>query len=168
MHGPTPEQKRRIEKAKTELSEFWYVDFNTKEIRHKESSRLQKFIEIFWKKRNSVGELYWWIKYRFAKEDAMPFHFPIQSDNMPIEGFPMKYELKGGWTIPSNDLKYLTKGPLASEGLSKVLVQHALGWKRVVLLIKQYGPILTGLIAIVGTIVRYWPELLKLLSLIQE
>lgn len=93
-----------------------------------------------------------------------PLGNPINSDNMPIAGFPMKYELQGGWTIPKDDLKYLMKGPLAAEGLKEVLVPHALGWQRIVLLFKQFGPVVSGVIAIVGTVVRYWAEFVSLVS----
>jgi hypothetical protein len=95
----------------------------------------------------------------------IPLDNPIQSDNMPIRGFPMKYELQGGWTIPRDDLKYLMKGPLASQGLSEVLVPAALGWQRVWLFLRQFGVILGTLITLVGATIRWWPELLQLWKL---
>ena len=87
---------------------------------------------------------------------------------MPLVGFPVKYEMQGGWTIPKGDLKYLSNGPLASEGLSEILVPHALGWQRFLLVVKQFGPVLVGLISIVGVVVRYWAELAKVLNWLQR
>jgi len=85
---------------------------------------------------------------------------------MPIKGFPMKYELKGGWTIPRSDLKYLIKGPLASEGLSEILVPAALGWQRFLLYIRQFGTAVSTLIAIAGAFYRWREELAALFALV--
>ena len=93
----------------------------------------------------------------------MCFSNQIDGDNIPIKGFPKKYALQGGWTIPQEDLKYLSDGPLASEDLHEVLVPPALGWARVVDAIKQLAPVVTvvsGLIAIASN----WDTVLDLAS----
>lgn len=158
MSKPTPEQLRVIEKCQAEFERHWLLDPLTKEIKRKPVGWLKKLGNFFWKDRQTVFALYWWCKKRWFQSDAMPFTFPIANDNMPIKGFPVKYELQGGWTIPKSDLKYLYKGPLASEGLSQILVQHQLGWQKFVLLFNQLKPI-GSVVVFIGACIRYWPEL---------
>jgi hypothetical protein len=166
--SPSPDQMRRIEAARKTVDEFWYTDLKTKELRRKPLHGWKKLLNLFWKRRHNVGELYWWIRFRQAEADMMPFHNPINSDNMPIEGFPMKYELQGGWTIPESDLKYLKKGPLASEGLTEILVPAELGWQRFVQFFRQFGVVISGVIAILGTAIRYWDEIARALGWIKN
>lgn len=160
MNKPTPEQTRRIKKAHSDLQEYWNINPKTKEIfRIKENTRLAKFKRFFWKKKHTVWEFYWWIKQRWSQSDTIVFPFPINSDNMPIKGFPMKYELLNGWTIPKSDLKYLTNGPLASEGLQSILVQHNIGLKKIYKILGQYGRIITATMATISfilLIVKNW------------
>ena len=166
--SPSPDQKRRIEAARDSVNEYWYPDFKTKELRRRPCKGWRRLVDFFWKKRHSVWEFYWWIRFRQAQSDMIMFHNPIDSDNLPIEGFPMKYELKGGWTIPKSDLKYLRKGPLASEGLGKILVPAELGWQRVVQFFRQFGTVAAGVIAIVGTTIRYWEEIIRALGCLRN
>lgn len=77
---------------------------------------------------------------------------------MPINGFPVKYELQGGWTIPRYDIKYLTHGPLASEGLHEILVSESRGLPFLIEIFKQFGPIATSISMVVG-IISNWPKL---------
>ena len=162
MNGPTPDQQRKRQQAYESVGKYWYTDFATKELRHKPLKGFAKFINVFWKTRHTVWEFYWWLARRRAEEDMMPFRNPIQSDNMPTKGFPMKYELQGGWTIPQSDRKYLMKGPLTSEGLSEILVPAAVGWRRLLLLLRQFGAVVVAVISIVGAVIRWWPELLEI------
>lgn len=162
MNVPTPDQQRKIDQAVRLFKEGWYADFATKEIRRKPVSNWRSAVEIFWKRRHPVFAMYWWAKHRFSEPQGMTYAFPLHHDNMPIKGFPVKYELQGGWTIPSTDLKYLMKGPLASEGLAEILVPHALGWERFLLFLKQFGPLVASAIMILGASIRWWPELVKL------
>jgi hypothetical protein len=117
MIPKTPEDERNINKSKKEFEANWYVDFKNKEILRKPMSLANRIKNFFWKDRFYIYPLYWWCKCRWAEENLMSLPFPIQSDNMPNSGFPMKYELQGGWTIPERDRKYLYKGPLSSENL---------------------------------------------------
>jgi hypothetical protein len=157
---PTPDQHRQIERLTKSFAEDWYLDFATKEIRHKDAQGLRRLVDLLWRRRHKVFALYWWCKKQFAEPHAMAFPFPIRHDNMPIAGFPVKYELQGGWTIPRRDLRYLLKGPLASENLSEVLVAHDLGWQRFLNLVRKFGP-LGALVTFAGVLVRYWPEMRK-------
>ena len=91
----------------------------------------------------------------------MVFPNQIDGDNLPIKGFPVKFALRGGWTIPHADLKYLKDGPLASEDLREILVPPALGWPRIVSFFKQFAPIVTvtsGMVAIAAN----WPTVVKI------
>jgi hypothetical protein len=96
MNTPTPEQKRKMQEAYDSVDQYWYADLSTQELRRKPLKGFPKFVNFFWKKRHPVWEFYWWLARRRAQEDMMPLNNPIESDNMPIKGFPMKYELKGG------------------------------------------------------------------------
>ena len=73
-----------------------------------------------------------WLRHRQAEEDAILFSNQINTDQVPIKGFPRKYALAGGWTIPESDLKYLRDGPLVSEDLKDVLVPDARDWRPIV------------------------------------
>ena len=160
MIPKSPEHERNINKCKKKFEANWYLDFETKEIRRKSISRMNRIKNFFWKDRFSIFSLYWWCKYRWAEEDAVAFPFPIQSDNMPISGFPIKYELQGGWKIPTCDRKYLYKGPLASENLDIVIVPHLTGFKRFVSICVQFSPIVGSFITVIGAFIRFWPEIL--------
>jgi hypothetical protein len=147
----TPDLIRRRDKALKSVGDRWYLDFSTKEIRRKPVSGLAAVKQFFWRDRNTVWEFYVWLRHRQAESDAMAFPNQIDGDNLPIKGFPKKYALDGGWTIPPSDLKYLKDGPLASEGLHEILVPPSLGWPRVVSFFKQFAPIVTvisGMVAI--------------------
>jgi hypothetical protein len=152
--GPSPYHQRRMAAAKISVAKGWYIDFKTKEIRHKELTGTDKFVDLVWRRRTPVWDFYWWLAHRRAEADMMPFSNPIHSDNMPIAGFPMKYELQGGWTIPDCDLKYLVKGPLASEGLTKTLVHADIGWRRFISVFRQFGVIFVTVATIAGAAIR--------------
>jgi hypothetical protein len=129
--------------ARDEVAQSWYADLTTKELRRKPLIGIWRVVDFFWKQKLPVWKFYWWLAYRSADAEMMPLGNPIQSDNMPIKGFPMKYELQSGWTIPKKDLKYLSDGPLATQGLQNILVPAALGWPRVLEVVKQYAPVIT-------------------------
>jgi hypothetical protein len=162
MVPKTPEDERNINKSKKEFEANWYVDIKTKEIRRKPLSCANKLKNLFWKDRFSIYSLYWWCKFRWAEESLISSPFPIQSDNMPILGFPMKYELQGGWTIPTRDRKYLYKGPLASENLDTVIVSHQLGFQRFLNFLKQIKAIAFAVFGIPLFYYKFWPEILEI------
>jgi len=104
-----------------------------------------------------------WLRHRQAESDAMAFPNQISGDPTPLKGFPNKHELKGGWTIPSTDLPFLTHGPLASEGRAEILVPAINRWQSFLLIIKQTGVVVSALATGIGACVRWWPELSSLL-----
>lgn len=146
----SPDLDRRRDKALQSVGERWYLDFSTKEIRRKPLSGLASIRQFFWRDRNTVLEFYVWLRHRQAELDAMPFSNQIDGDNLPMKGFPIKYALAGGWTIPQADLKYLRDGPLASEDRHEILVPPSRGWLRVLDFFRQFAPVVT---VISGTVV---------------
>lgn len=160
--GPTADQKREIDKAYEQLNTDWFVDTNTKEIRRRERTLVEGLSNFLWPNKHSVWQLYWWLRRLQIEHPIMlALGNPIQSDNMPINGHPMKYELQSGWTIPQADLKFLKDGPLMSENLGKMLVPSSGGLRSVFGFAKQIAPLFTiasGTIAIISK----WPEIVGL------
>lgn len=153
-----PDQIRRIKSAVSDVDIYWYADTSTKEIRRHLQRGTSRAIEVVWPHKHEVREIYWWIAENWAKPNLVVFHYPMQHDNMPLTGFPMKFELQGGWTIPQSDIIYLKNGPLASEGLHTILVLANLGWRRILELGKQIAPIFS-IIGVLVTIIVKAPEL---------
>lgn len=160
----TPDQDRRIKSAIGEVDQYWFADTQTKEIRRKALGGFERSCNLIWPRKHKVRELYWWVTENWAKERLIVFDFPMNHDNIPLDGFPMKFELQGGWTIPQSDRKYLTDGPLASEGLHKILVPANLGWRRALEGAKQIAPVFT----IVGVLVTIAVNLPRLKAIWQS
>lgn len=172
MKRITQEDQREIESNYLKLNEYWYFDYKTKEIRRvSPKTRWGRFIEIFWKKRHTVNQLYWWIDRYFVNnpEETIVFQLPIKKDEIDINGFPTKYKLLGTWEIPTTDLKHLKDGPLANASGDEILVDHNIGlWKKTLLTFKQYGPIFTtsvALYAIINGICRNWTFILSFIGI---
>lgn len=126
-------------------------------------TKLQRLRQFLWRDKNTVWEFYVWLRHRQAEPDAMALPNQIDGDQVPVKGFPSKYSLAGGWTIPLDDLKYLKDGPLVSEDRKEILVPASLGWPRVLEALKQIAPIVTiasGLIAIAVN----WSKLLAMIA----
>lgn len=155
-NGATPEHQAEIDRVVQLFDLDWMIDVKTKEIRKKPRNMFKKLLEFFWPRRHSVFALYWWLKYEYHKHRAklMPFTFPIKHDNMPIPGYPMKYEIIGDWSIPKQDLKFLIKGPLARISPSVVLVPHQIGYERIKSFAKAWGPVITIIAAVFTIILR--------------
>lgn len=160
----TPEMIRKRDEAIASVGEYWYLDFKTKEIRRKSLHGLASIKQFLWKKRHKVWQFYVWLRHRQAEEDAMPFPNQIDGDNIPLKGYPKKYELKGGWTIPSSDLPYLTHGPLASEGRHEILVPETNRWTLFLLVVKQVGVLIGAAATAIGACVQWWPEISIVIS----
>ena len=144
--GPTPEQKAEIERVVARFDLDWMIDLKTKKIKRKPGNIFQKVRDIFWPRRHSVFALYWWLKYLYHQKDRqnlMAFTFPINHDNMPIPGYPIKYEIIGDWSIPKKDLRFLIKGPLARIAPEDVLVTHQIGLERIKSFAIAWGPVIT-------------------------
>lgn len=156
-NGPTPEQKAEIERVVKRFDLDWTIDVKTKEIKRKPRNILQKSRDIFFPRRHSVFALYWWLKDLYHKRDRvnmMAFSFPITHDNMPIPGYPMKYEINGDWSIPKTDLRFLNKGPLARISPSEVLVSHEIGLDKFKSFTRAWGPIFLLISAILTILLR--------------
>ncbi|MDP1652385.1 MAG: hypothetical protein Q8L56_06655 [Rhodocyclaceae bacterium] len=143
MNGPTPDQLRNIDNLVKLFDKDWFADTSTKEIRRKPIKGWRRVLDVIWKQKHTVFAMYWWIKHNWASERLIVHHYPMRSDNMPIKGFPVKCELQGGWTIPKADLKYLTHGPLASEGLHEIIVPASHGWRYAFEVFKQFAPVVS-------------------------
>jgi len=157
----TPEQIRKRDHALKSVSEYWYLDFSSKEIRRKNQSLFSTIKHIFKKEKHTVWQFYVWIRHRQAESDAMAFPNQIRGDSIPIKGQPNKYKLSGGWTIPSKDLSFLTHGPLVSEFNNEILVPAKTKWERFVEFIKRAKIIIVVIISIISAIVSYKDELLE-------
>ena len=127
-----PDLARKRNRAIQSVGSRWYLDFDTQEIRRKRMTLFQLLRHVLWPVKNTVWEFYVWLRHRQAEEDATLFSNQINTDQVPIKGFPRKYALAGGWTIPESDLKYLRDGPLVSEDLKDVLVPDARDWRPIV------------------------------------
>jgi len=160
--GPTPEQKAEIERVVRLFDRDWMIDVKTKEIRRKQRSIFRVLRDFFYPIRHNVFALYWWLKHEFHDNNRtglMAFTFPINHDNMPIPGYPTKYEIVNDWKIPKNDIKYLKKGPLARLKTAEILVPHSIGWERVRSWAKIWAAplgVISSLLAIFYTLIRFY------------
>ncbi len=130
MSKLSPSELRKRNKAIQYFDEHWYIDTQTYEIRHKQLS-------IF----SRITDLYWWSSAKWYELRLMPYPDAIKRDDVPIIGFPRKHQLKNGWTIPAEDLKYLTVGPLVDESGQKTLVKHQSTIKKTVSVFSQLRPL---------------------------
>lgn len=163
MNRSTPDQLRNIDNLVRLFDNDWFADTSTKEIRRKPLTGWCRFFDVVWKRKHSIFAMYWWVKRNWASDRLIVHQYPIRSDNMPIKGFPVKCELQGGWTIPEADLKYLTNGPLASEGLHEILVPANLGWRYALEVFKQLAPVVT-IVAGTVTIATNWSTVTALVE----
>ena len=84
----------------------------------------------------------------------MAFTFPINHDNMPIPGYPIKYEIVDDWSIPKKDLRFLVKGPLARIAPKEILVSHQIGFERIKSFARAWGPIITVIASVLTILLR--------------
>jgi len=163
---PTQEQ---IDKAK-ELAERFDKDWcfhpkNKLEIILKEKNWYHRFIDFLWPRKHTVYALYWWVKRNWSKYGMMgKAPYPIQGDNMPVKGLPIKFELINGWTIPKKSLKRLYGGPLMSNGLTEVLVPYESITNKLVRWAKTSARIAVPVITIITVLGRYKNEIGSLIK----
>lgn len=153
--GPSPEQQAEIDRVVELFDKDWAIDVKAMEIKRKQRGFFQKLRDIFWPRRHDVFALYWWLKHEFHQKNRpnlMPFTFPVNHDNLPIPGYPMKYEIIGKWSIPKSDLKYLKKGPLARVSTNEVLVSHQIGFERFRSFIQVWWPAVVAFAIIIGLV----------------
>ena len=123
MIKPTPEILRLRDEGIQSISERWYVDFSTHEIRRISPSFIERILSPFWRRRDSVDHLYWWTRRRWDDEDLMPERDPMKHDDVPLPEIARKHQMINGWTIPRSDIVFLKDGPLADES-GRILVPH--------------------------------------------
>lgn len=146
-----------IDRVVNRFDQDWMLDIKTLQIKRRPRNIFRVLWEFFLPRRHNVFALYWWCKHQFHKKDQenlMAFTFPIDHDNMPIPGYPIKYEIKGNWTIPKADRKYLTKGPLARISPNEVLVPHSIGWERFIGWAKLWWPVVALIGGIMTIVIR--------------
>lgn len=161
MSKPTPSELRKRERGIRSFDGHWYIDAKTSEIKHISLEGWSKFIDLFWRKKHKVSDLYWWSSNKWATSEMMPFDDAIRHDDVPIAGFPRKHQMRNGWTIPSEDLKYLYEGPLVDETGHKILVKHQSKIQRLVSVISQLRP-LSWIIPLILAFYRYRAEFVEL------
>jgi len=153
----TPSEERKRKKQIDDFEKGWYADPSTSEIRHKKLSKFQKFLNLFWKKKYKVSDMYWWSSWKWYGWNMMPYADAVKHDDIPIKGFPRKYQLVNGWSIPKEDLDYLYEGPLIDEN-GNILVKHQSGLQKFVSIISQLKP-LSWIVMFVLFCIRFRDEI---------
>ncbi len=162
--GLTPEQQRNIDKERKSFEKSWYLDLATIEIRHKKIPWWQYPINLIYTKKNSIFSMYWYLKHeRLNNEKSRGFDFPLINDQIPIKGQPGKYQLKGFWNIPKQDLKFLSGGPLADQNMN-LLVPPDFVFRNFCLNMIPVVKILTAILGMVGACIKWWPQIKTLFA----
>ena len=86
----TPSEVRKRKKIVKDFDNNWYADPSTSEIRYKEISNFQKILNLFWKKKYKVSDMYWWTSWKWYGWDMLTCPDAIKHDNIPIKGFPIQ------------------------------------------------------------------------------
>ena len=161
MHTPTPSELRKREKGIKSFDEHWEIIGNTFEIRHIQLKGWSKFIDYFWRKKHKVSDLYWWWSRQSASLKWLYLNDAIKHDDLPLEGFPRKYQMLNKWSILTEDLKYLYEGPLVDQTGHKTLVKHQSRIAKFVSVTSQLRP-LGWLIPLILACFRYRNEIIEL------
>lgn len=132
MSCPKKNDIKKINAIFNRLDKYWYADVQTKELKRKDRAWYTWPYDFIFNRKHTMCEFYWWLKQ--AHLSFMNMDRPLMSDNLPVKGVPMKYELLNGWSIPKEDLKHLYKGPLMSEGLDELLVPVSNRWQEFMIL----------------------------------
>ena len=157
MSELTPSEARKREKRIERFGKSWFINPLTFEIRHRESNLFQKIIELFWRKKYKVFDLYWWAVRKWGGEEMITFPDAIKQDDISIKGFPRKYQLVNGWSIPKEDIKYLDGGPLADE-IGNVIVKYQSVLQKYVSVVSQLKP-LSWIVGCLLMCIRYRVEI---------
>jgi hypothetical protein len=158
MNNISPEDLRIRAKGVASFDKTWYADPKTLEIRRKPLTCWQIIINLFWKNRHKVSDLYWWVSKNWANQQLAVYPIAIEHDNIPAPGFPRKHIMRGGWSIPKKDLKYLYEGPLFDQLGTQILVKHQSRLQVIVAVVKHLQP-LSWIIGFLLLCVRYSNEI---------
>ncbi len=122
---PSAKQVRQRDHAADVFSRYWTLDMKNSEYRRKSEGKLIRGFQLLVNRRQSLFGMYWYTKRLFHGDEIseyMPFHFPIEHDEMPIPGYSRKYALNEKYTVRQKDRKFLTGGPLYDRGEGRVIV----------------------------------------------
>lgn len=80
-----------------------------------------------WRK-HTLAQMYDWMNFSATRETFMRMGWPLDHDNMAtVDGMPRKWSLSNGWTIPRDEVKHLSDGPLTDEN-GRLLVPTKRSW----------------------------------------
>jgi hypothetical protein len=158
MSNVSPDELRTREKRVESFDKLWLADPNTLEIKLKPFKWWQPIVNLFWKKRHKVSDMYWWVSKNWATDQMIAYPDAIEHDSIPSRDFPRKYRMKGGWTIPKKDLQFLYEGPLLDEVGNQILVKHQSRLQAAISILTQLRP-LTWIIGFIFLCVRFSPEI---------
>lgn len=83
MSNVSPDELRSRAAAVESFNRYWYADPKTSEIRRQSLRGWQQFLNIFWKKKHKVSDLYGWVSKNWANEQMNVFPIAIEHDNIP-------------------------------------------------------------------------------------
>lgn len=162
MTNLTPSEARKRKKEVEDFDKAWYVDPSTSEIRRSELDKLHKIIDLFWRKKYRVSDMYWWSSWKWYGWELMPYPDAVKHDDIPIKGFPRKHQLVNGWSIPEEDLKYLFDGPLIDEN-GNILVKHQSRLQKIESIVSQLKP-LSWVIGLILLCIRFRTEIVEVIE----
>ena len=162
MTNLTPSEARKRKRQIDDFEKDWHVDPSTLEIKYRELSGFPKFINLFWKRKYKVSDMYWWSSWKWYGWDMMPYPDAVKHDDIPIRGFPRKHQLVNGWSISKDDLSYLYDGPLIDEN-GNLLVKHQTRLQKFVSMISQLKP-LSWVVMLILFCIRFRIEITELLG----
>ena len=124
--------KKRRKKLAKAFSEDWELELNDiPKIRYKKIAGVKGLYKKIRRKKHTVFAMYWFFNYEYVRnEHLQKFHFPINHDNTPVKGVPMKYTLQGRWIIDDEDLSYLRAGPLLDQDYMEIVKPEPQNGKR--------------------------------------
>lgn len=111
---PTDAQKQYVLELGEEFGNDWEVSTQPSLVLQRKPNASDKVYKVL--------ALYWFLKQEFLRnQEVRKFSFPIASDNEPpIHGQSRKWQWSPGWRITPEDLKFLSGGPLVSDGTELV------------------------------------------------
>ena len=159
MTNDTPRKQKRREKLIQHFSEDWtYEISDVPTIRYRRHSGLKGIWQRLFGRKHTIFALYWFFKHEYRlNEELRKFQFPVAHDNMPVQGFPFKYEMHGRWHIDDDDLKYLYGGPLIDQQ-GELMVPVDGGVKKA----QRIAKLVTPFIALVSALLLFLYRALQL------
>ena len=96
MTGPTPKQIAYNKKVADRFERDWTADIHSLNIKRKPRSIFRLAWEWMKPPKHDVYAMYWWVKHYHGKYGfGGRSPFPIDHDNTPIPGYPMKMQAIG-------------------------------------------------------------------------